>query len=303
MRKPSIPSLDELDAVIAVLDDDEARYNPQQPRKPNGQWGSTGGIGATGDGGDAPSGGGVDDDDEFDSEQDGEFEPVLGNEGDVGSKEHARAEEKRLMAEQEEYQTSLGEEEILAIESYTGGGYRSINKGLRGAPPPPIEEELGEDALAAVALDTVTFDSTIAGVPPTTKPITTFRGTSARALGVGDLDDEESIRELGRSGASFTDEGFVSTSLAISTATNFGGGFSGGGNVTMEVRIPSGSRAMSMGRHSSQNLGGQSEFEVVLPPGTRFTIAGTRKYGRRTVLVVDADTSTATGVDIDIDEF
>jgi len=302
MRKPSIPSLDELDVVIAVLDDDEARYDPLQPRAPDGKW-SSGGGGFNADSvNTGESGGDADDDDEFDSEQDGEFEPVLGNEGDVGSEEHAKAEEKRLMAEQEEYQTSLGEEEILAIESYTGGGYRSINKGLRGAPPPPIEEELGEDALAAVALDTVTLDSTIAGVPPTTKPITTFRGTSAKALGI-DGNDEESIRELGRSGASFTDQGFVSTSLAVSTATSFGGGVSTGGNVTMEVRIPSGSRAMSMGRHSSVNLGGETEFEVVLPPGTRFNIVGTRKYGRRTVLVVDADTSTATGVDIDIDEF
>lgn len=59
MRKPSIPSLDELDVVIAVLDDDEARYDPLQPRAPDGKWTSGGGGFSSGSVNTGESGGGA----------------------------------------------------------------------------------------------------------------------------------------------------------------------------------------------------------------------------------------------------
>lgn len=254
----------------------DVRFNPQQPRAPDGKWTSGGGGAMAGDtGGDTPSGGGgSSDDDEF---EDGLFadEPNFGYDTDaVGTDEYAEDGQFILEQQQSEYLTSLEDEQRQAMFVYTGNGHKNINKSLRGAPPPPIEETPGID-LDEVDLFAETVSDVVAGAPPLQQSITVFRGTDARAFGLSQGADTRDLI-----GAEFADKGIISTSLQEETAFNFADGRSG--MAVLRIDVPAGQRALSLKRLSSE-----AEFEVALPPNTRFRITDIDDRGMMPIVKVE----------------
>lgn len=251
---------------------DELRYNPQQPRKPNGQWGSTGGIGATGDGGDAPSGG---------ESGEGKYNTVGTNESKVeidpdieemaGTKEYAMVAEGVLNEQQGDHINLLDSGTLEALEDYTGNGHTNINKSLRGAPPPPPPAADRPRLERQAEL----IDDAIRGAPPLEDGVIVYRGIGAAA------DDTFQTAPVG---ATFIDQGIVSTSLDYDSANKFAGQST---NTVLKVRVPAGGKAMTVGAVTSS----PGEFEVLLPTSTTFTVVGKeRQPDGRIVVVVDAAT-------------
>jgi hypothetical protein len=139
------------------------------------------------------------------------------------------------------------------LSDYTGDNYSPMNGCLRGITDcSPSVEDLNADAAAAMR--------------PLPRSITTFRGAALSALGVSDPADLS-----GMVGAVVSDPGFSSTSIDSSIANQFS--FSSpvprNQQALMQIEIPEGAPA-AYAEGISQNAG---EFEVVMPPGTRFEIA------------------------------
>lgn len=251
----------------------EVRFNPQQPRAPDGKWTSGGGGAAAGDtGGDTPSGGGSSDDDEdemYPSDDDFGYDTDA-----IGGEEYAEDGQFVLEYQQSEYIESLEDEQRQAMFVYTGNGHKNINKSLRGAPPPPIEETPGID-LDEVDLFAETVSDVVAGAPPLKQSITVFRGADARAVGLGDGVDARDLI-----GAEFVDKGIISTSLQEEIAYNFAGGRTN--TAVIKMTVPAGQRALSLKR-----LSGEAEFEVALPPNTRFRITNIDDRGMIPIVNVE----------------
>lgn len=244
---------------------DELRFNPQQPRKPNGQWGSTGGIGATGDGGDAPSGGGSK------VELDEDVEDMANSDPEM----YAGIVDGVLTDEQGDYIESLDGDTQQAIGDYTSSGYNPTNKVLRGAPPPPIENQ----EVAARALRRgERVDAAIRNAPPLEGGVIVYRGTNVKALGVEKVEDVD-----GLIGGTFTDSGIISTSLnqEVSGKFAFESGM-GKQGVLIEMRVPAGSKALYVEPITEMS----GENELLLPRGTTFTIVSRTNYN----IVVDVNT-------------
>lgn len=131
-----------------------------------------------------------------------------------------------------------------AVVSYTGGGYKAINRCLRLNKAfdctPSVK---GRIARATEAMR------------PTTEPITTFRGTELDMFGVSSVSELESM-----TGDVVRDLGFSSTSINPGSAFN--------GSVAMQIEIPPGTRGAYVANVSQ--FPGEREF--VLAPGTRFRI-------------------------------
>lgn len=139
------------------------------------------------------------------------------------------------------------------LSDYTGENYSPMNGCLRGITDcSPSIEDLNVDAAAAMR--------------PLPRSITTFRGAALSALGVSDPADLS-----GMVGAVVSDPGFSSTSIDSNIANQFS--FSSpvprNQQALMQIEIPEGAPA-AYAEGISQNAG---EFEVVMPPGTRFEVA------------------------------
>lgn len=254
--------------------DTEVRFNPQQPRAPDGKWTSGGGGAAAGDtGGDTPSGSG-------DSSDDGGEEPDVDD--IVGDEEYAKLVSSEIADEQMAYR----KEEIDpmtadVIEDYTRFGHHSVNRRMRGAPPPPIEDEFDEDTIDEIDVRVDMLTMAVDGVPPLQRPVTLFRGVNAKALGKEvDVDDDSALKSL--IGSTFTDNGIISATPSLDVASNFGGGRR---SVLLEVRAPVGTRAMAVEPLSAN----QPEYEFLMPPGSRFNIIGIGEREGSTVIITELD--------------
>jgi len=239
----------------------EVRFNQQQPRAPDGKWTSGGGGAAAGDtggdtpGGGAPSGGApsggsqVEIDEEIEAMVNTDEYPLIA--GDV------------LLDEQGEYAASLDVPTVEAIKDYSTDGYRSTNRVLRGAPPPP---PTGTQARMAKERGELVNEA-INNAPPLEGGIISYRGVGANALGLQSSMEAESLI-----GSTFTDKGIVSTSLQMRTSSGFAENLSNDG-VMLELRVPGGSKALYIEEMSSI----KDEYEILLPSGTQFTIVDVKR--------------------------
>lgn len=275
--------------VVAQLDN-EKRYDPDQPRDADGKFGSG-------------SGGGDDDDldeidyDEFeamvaedeaaeaggdtndDDDSGGSDKPEWASDEDLGSRESADAAESKVIDEQKSYLADLPQVADEALQDYTGNGHRAVNRGLRGAPPPPLEGTAKENAIEQGEW----INDAIQNAPPLTSDAVVFRGMSMEALGIdptaGGID-----RQLDNLvGSSYRDDGIISTSFEREVAADFA---MSAGDIKVAVLVPKGSSALAVGALSQS----YQERELLLPAGTEFEIVGLSGQGRGRTLYVEART-------------
>jgi SPP1 gp7 family putative phage head morphogenesis protein len=143
---------------------------------------------------------------------------------------------------------TVGQEE--ALTTYSGDGYSDMNGCLR------FDEGCSDD----VEFDN---DQAVAAMRPLPRGVTTFRGANLRALGVM---NHQAL--AGMVGNTVRDPGFTSSSISPDVATSFGQGSSSTERVIMQIESPAGTPAAYVDG-ISQNSG---EFEMVLPPNTRYEI-------------------------------
>lgn len=129
-----------------------------------------------------------------------------------------------------------------ALVTYSGDSYTDMNRCLR----------FDEDCTDEVEDDNVNAS---AGMRPTTRATTTFRGVNLRALGANSSEQLQ-----GMVGAVVRDHGFTSSSISTDSAFN--------NEVTMQIDVPEGTPAAYI-EDISQNPG---EYELLLNSGTRFEI-------------------------------
>ena len=256
-------ALDEADLKFITLkkrvEPKAKRYDPDQPRDEDGKFGSGGG-----------GGGGEDKKNTIGTnESKVEIDPDL--EEMAGTVEYAATAEDVLNEEQGDYIATLDGFTHSALGSYTGNAHANINKQLRGAPPPPPPA----DIRPRLERQAQRIDGAIRGAPPLEEGIIVYRGIGSRA--------EDSFQSA-PVGATFTDNGIVSTSLNLGTADAFTGAKT---DTLLKVRVPAGSKALTVGKITAN----PGEFEVLLPTKTAFTVVGKERLGDgRIVVVVDAAT-------------
>ena len=152
---------------------------------------------------------------------------------------------------QADFVENLNDKQYKTIIDYTGTGHKDINKSQRGAPPPPLEGA----RLAKAADEADVIFNTINKAPRTPAEVIAYRGIEAKA-GLSNL----------KVGDEFIDYGFASLSADKAVAKEFA---KEGGSV-LSVKIPKGSKALSLGMLSEMF----GEYEMLLQQNTRFRVTG-----------------------------
>lgn len=151
--------------------------------------------------------------------------------------------------------------ERAALVRYTSSAYREINGVLRGR----LADSLTIRKLAA---------KIVAGMAPTTENVLVRRGVGLDAFGLGHTGGARALAGLRKLvGTTFDDAGFSSTSIKRPF----------GGDVVMNIKVPKGTPAAyveSITRY-------KGEYELLLPPGTKFKVNAVRQSGGRYELDVE----------------
>ena len=161
----------------------------------------------------------------------------------------------------EQWSKNLSEKELSAVRDYTGTAYIGINAALRG-----IEKEMHPaNAECANTLHRVLKQTSLP------EDCIVYRGTSSKALGVARVLPDSML--VGRT---FTDRGFMSTSLYEKDAF--------GGEILLEIEAKKGSHGIYVGYSSSA---GHYESEVLFDAGQTMKIIDVRRdeSGRRILRV------------------
>lgn len=139
----------------------------------------------------------------------------------------------------------ISDKELKAVEFYTADGFTEINDDLR---------KTGRTHLSEVKdLDTLFAKTSLS------EPVVAYRSMS-----------ERSLKRITDAGGTFTDAGFVS--LSASADYDFQGT-----NITVEVRLPKGSKALPVAGMSSNS----SENEILVNRGSSFKVI---KQGSKVIL-------------------
>lgn len=175
--------------------------------------------------------------------------PVGGNPhvlGDVG-RDYSK------MATRQESSMRLKTTERDALQHYAsnhpGDGYQAVNRGLR--------DGSGNCSICGKLDDAI-------GKSEVSKDVQVFRGASLPDHVLSSLTP----------GSTFTDKGYVSTSLDHSVASNF----SGKGAV-FSIHVPKGSNGIFASHYTDND-----EKELLLPRGSKFRIDSVTKHGGRTYI-------------------
>lgn len=171
---------------------------------------------------------------------------------------------------------SIPREQRDSLLLYSSNAYHNINAHLRSDLP------LSDSSNVS---DYITdIDAAMNTAPPLIQEGTVFRGMDLRGF----------TPEVG---ATFTDKGFVSTSLDIAAGERFAEiaaerGREGITDIAIaEIRVPSGTRAVPMFKvweaHSKTSDMATREREILLPRGSRFRVTkvGRDSKGRRRLLL------------------
>lgn len=156
---------------------------------------------------------------------------------------------------------------VSAVKLYTGSSYEDINGILRNT---ISTSSMSSASLTLVEMATDDLTDMIRQAPQITSAVKLYRGMQLDV-------DSKLYRDITKVGTVFKDSGFVSTSVAKSTAF--------GGNVRMEILVPKGSKLAYV--DSISRL--QGEKEALLQRGSMFYVrsieSGTDKYGNPTKVI------------------
>jgi hypothetical protein len=165
----------------------------------------------------------------------------------------------------------LSKEQASALHNYQHDGYRDINGVLRGSGE---ARSLSENAKRIVRGRVAALDAAIAAAPPLTEEATVYRGMTLRAGFVPEV------------GATFTDRGFVSTSMAERVASGFRE--EAPHTAVVEIHLPVGTKALRVEAASKRsNANMRNEKEVLVHRGATFevkSVTGDAKSGYRLVV-------------------
>lgn len=146
------------------------------------------------------------------------------------------------LTDNKELNPDLTEEEENALFWYKGDGFYDVNNDLRDA---GYSEDDRVDLIQDIVRRGKTIDDMIVW----------------RGLDVDVFEDSDNL-----TGDVFSDNVFISTSLVRSTAESFGYG------AMMEIRVPKGTRGISMERWDPTVASFGNESEFLLPDGSKFKI-------------------------------
>ena len=167
----------------------------------------------------------------------------------------------RVKACGKEWAESLSTEHKAAIHSYTGTAYSNINATMRGIEKQfdPGNHECAINIHQALSGASIPADCTV------------YRGVSSKALGMLRMLPDNMLV-----GKTFTEHGFMSTSLDRNTAF--------GGDMLLEIDVPKGVHGAYVGNISAA---GHYESEVLFDAEQPMRITGVRRdeNGRRIVSV------------------
>jgi SPP1 gp7 family putative phage head morphogenesis protein len=182
----------------------------------------------------------------------------------------ARATEGRAWAYNIWGPTRYSADEFAAIRSYTGSGYRPMNRALREGRETVSQAGVGREVRA--------LDAAMERAPRVPEPVVVTRNTGTEAFQVRPGADLSTLV-----GKSFTEHGFLSTSVNAKGAMS--------GNVRLSIRVPEGSRAVYVSGDATGkgaiSAVGHRESELLLDRGGSLTVTKvTRRDGR---WLVEAD--------------
>lgn len=206
-----------------------------------------------------------------------------GQHGDFGETKsgppaiHAKAKDADAFARENIENATLTPEQSEAVESYrtTRDSY-DINNHLRGTGPITQTwktKMFGLSAKQQAAMDNL--DKVIAGSRTKTDMVV-MRGFGIdKGSGFG---APQTVDSLFKPGSTFTDNGFMSTTLASEVAERFStkGGYVDDDRVIMHIEVPKGSNGYYMPRKP----GAYDEAEMVMPRGSRFTVSKVEKIDK-----------------------
>lgn len=161
--------------------------------------------------------------------------------------------ENELFEANASFNDSLTDEQISSIKDYMSLGYQDMNTALRGAPPPPPSPYKTKKALEKSKV----LEKTIDAAPGLAKEVTVYRGLSEEAF--------DALKA--RTGKTFTDKGFASTSLSLDRASNF----NRSGMAMLRIKVPKGAKAIPVEKWWKA-FHGRSEHEILIQRGSRFKI-------------------------------
>lgn len=166
--------------------------------------------------------------------------------------------ENELFFANESYNNSLSDEQVGVLKDYTNNLYEPLNTALRGAPPPPPNPYKAKQALKKGEV----LEKTIADAPGISQTVTVYRGMS----------EDAHAALSARTGKTFTDRGFTSTSLSLKSASNF----QRGDAPLMRITVRKGAKAIPMEKwHKAFH--NSAEHEVLIQRGSKFKITKVSK--------------------------
>lgn len=148
-----------------------------------------------------------------------------------------------------QFQEKLTQKETLSIYSYTGVTYKRINRQLRG-----------KEEKSSYIQEIISFMDKAMKKTSTTEDIIAYRGVSSKVF------DKLEI------GAIIKDNGFTSTTTKLNIAKSFAStsaASSNGESLVMEVRIPKGSRAVSVLKYTTH----KNEEEILIDRDSEYRVA------------------------------
>jgi hypothetical protein len=225
--------------LVARLDE-EKRYDENQPRDPDGKFGS--------------GGGGSDDDEEFEEDfntmmlpDDGDDTPDEWLDVEAGTGDSARIDESKVIDRQADYVADLSEDQLQAIDLYTGSEFELINDYMRESRFTDPDDELEETINR--------LEATIADAPSLSNAQLVYRGASLQTFGVNSIGELEL-----KLGESFQDDAFISTSFREQVADDFA---DRPDEIVIEMRLPAGTSGLAVSTMSYN----YQESELILLPG------------------------------------
>jgi ADP-ribosyltransferase exoenzyme len=148
-----------------------------------------------------------------------------------------------------------------SLTFYTQNGYEEINTYLRDREG--FANAMGQEDKNFIQSHTVAIDNAFKDAPPTTAPMTVYRGVFAGQFA-------DTLKTL-QPGDTFTDKGFVSTSQNLVTAVDRSTS-SWGDGAKLTIEVPTGSRVLDVNKALGDEVQFPKEEEILLNRNSTFEV-------------------------------
>lgn len=180
---------------------------------------------------------------------------------------------------------TLPADEAQTLWNYRGFGHININDTLRN-PENFKDSDYDRQIAEAAKVDHANLDSIMEKAPALEQDIVVYRGMktgAAEALGMADVTlygDNAKAPEVGRV---IHDKGYASTTLVHGESMSM----FGTSGMVLEVKVPKGTKALSMNAADKENLSMNFEHEMLLPRDSAMVITGSYKADGYTIVQVE----------------